>query len=162
MQLTLKSLLMKSDRWFYIDDGPLFETLPHVIDHYSRCADGLPVLLKMALPSDGNPPIDIHKIPIPPVRKRVLLTPAVSSPVLNTSSGRSIPGRNPLQRTGSAVIFFFIIIFFNFYGAKENNNNLKQLSNWKMSFNITQSFFCCTIYSFNSSKSLGRIGLSNA
>ena len=63
MQLTLKSLLMKSDRWFYIDDGPLFETLPHVIDHYSRCADGLPVLLKMALPPDGNPPIDIHKIP---------------------------------------------------------------------------------------------------
>lgn len=92
----------RSDRWFYIDDGPLFETLPHVIDHYSRCADGLPVLLKMALPPDGNPPIDIQKIPIPPVRKRSHLTPAVSSPALNTTSGRTIPGRNPLQRAGSA------------------------------------------------------------
>ncbi|KAJ7324070.1 hypothetical protein OS493_030243 [Desmophyllum pertusum] len=92
----------RSDRWFYIDDGPLFETLPHVIDHYSRCADGLPVLLKMALPPDGNPPVVVQNIPAPPTRKRPPLTPALSTPVLNTPSGRVLPGRNPLQRAGSA------------------------------------------------------------
>lgn len=92
----------RSDRWFYIDDGPLFETLPHVIDHYSRCADGLPVLLKMALPPDGNPPVVIQNIPAPPMRKRPPLTPAISSPALNTLLARIVPGRNPLQRSGSA------------------------------------------------------------
>lgn len=94
---------VQSDRWFYIDDGPLFETLPHVIDHYSRCADGLPVLLKMALPPDGNPPVVVQNIPAPPTRKRPPLTPALSTPVLNTPSARVLPGRNPLQRAGSAV-----------------------------------------------------------
>ena len=141
MQLTLKSLLLKSDRWFYIDDGPLFETLPHIIDHYSRCADGLPVLLKMALPSDGNPPIDIHKIPIPPVRKRVLLTPAVSSPVLNTSSGRSIPGRNPLQRAGSAVSVFFIIYFFKLLWCKREQQQLKTTKQLENVFQHNPKFF---------------------
>lgn len=92
----------RSDRWFYIDDGPLFETLPHVIDHYSRCADGLPVLLKMALPPGGKPPVVLQNIPVPPMRKRPPLTPAISSPALNTHSARILPGLNPLQRSGSA------------------------------------------------------------
>ena len=95
--------MRQSDRWFYIDDGPLFETLPHVIDYYSRCADGLPVLLKMAVPPDGNPPIHIQNIPVPPTRKRSPLTPALSFPALNTPVGRIQSGRSPLQRAGSAV-----------------------------------------------------------
>ncbi|XP_031568891.1 tyrosine-protein kinase HTK16-like [Actinia tenebrosa] len=49
----------RSDRWFYIDDGPLFETLPHVIDHYSKYADGLPVLLQFSIPPDGKPPVSL-------------------------------------------------------------------------------------------------------
>lgn len=103
LSFLLSHSFVQSDRWFYIDDGPLFETLPHVIDHYSRCADGLPVLLKMALPPDGNPPIVIQNIPVPPTRKRPPLTPALSSPALNIHSARILAGRNLLQRSGSAV-----------------------------------------------------------
>jgi len=45
----------QSDRWFYIDDGPMFETLEQVIDHYSMFADGLPtVLTKPVPPPDGQ------------------------------------------------------------------------------------------------------------
>lgn len=94
----------RSDRWFYIDDGPLFETLPHVIDHYSRCADGLPVLLQMAVPPDGNPPITIQNIPAPPARKRSakpLLSPAHSTPMISVSPGRSSPLRNQVTRAES-------------------------------------------------------------
>ncbi|XP_065056009.1 tyrosine-protein kinase HTK16-like [Rhopilema esculentum] len=40
----------RADRWYYIDDGPLFETLPHAVDHYSTHMDGLPVLLREAVP----------------------------------------------------------------------------------------------------------------
>eukprot|EP00794_Sanderia_malayensis_P011308 gene11308-12490_t len=36
----------RADRWYYIDDGPLFETLPHLVDHYCTHMDGLPVLLR--------------------------------------------------------------------------------------------------------------------
>lgn len=98
----------RSDRWFYIDDGPLFETLPHVIDYYSRCADGLPVLLKMAVPPDGNPPVTIQNIPLPPGRMRSGMLPAtpslssaVSTPAL-ISTARSQSTRNLLQRAESA------------------------------------------------------------
>jgi len=103
LSFILSHSFVQSDRWFYIDDGPLFETLPHVIDHYSRCADGLPVLLKMALPPGGKPPVVLQNIPVPPMRKRPPLTPAISSPALNTHSARILPGLNPLQRSGSAV-----------------------------------------------------------
>lgn len=103
--------LPQSDRWFYIDDGPLFETLPHVIDHYSRCADGLPVLLRMAVSPDGNPPMAVQNVPVPPARKRTLpampsLTPAVSTPVLSMSPGRSQSGRLPMQRAESTVSIY--------------------------------------------------------
>ena len=33
----------------YIDDGPFFETLEHLIDHYSRYADGLSAKLKASV-----------------------------------------------------------------------------------------------------------------
>lgn len=97
-------MLLQSDRWFYIDDGPLFETLPHVIDHYSRCADGLPVLLQMAVPPDGNPPITIQNIPAPPARKRSakpLLSPAHSTPMISVSPGRSSSLRKQVTRAES-------------------------------------------------------------
>ena len=109
LMFTFVHSFIQSDRWFYIDDGPLFETLPHVIDHYSRCADGLPVLLKMALPPDGNPPVVIQNIPVPPMRKRPPLMPAISSPALNTPA-RILLGRTPLHRSGSAVSAVYMYI----------------------------------------------------
>ena len=102
--------LWQCDRWFYIDDGPLFETLPHVIDHYSRCADGLPVLLKTPVPPDSSPPRSTQNIAPPPMRKRPGMLPAtpplssaVSTPVLSMSPGKSPATRIPLQRAESAV-----------------------------------------------------------
>ena len=99
------------DRWFYIDDGPLFETLPHVIDHYSRCADGLPVLLKTPVPPDSSPPRTTQSIAPPSMRKppgmrppTLPLSSAVSTPVLSMSPSKSqVTTRIPLQRAESAV-----------------------------------------------------------
>ena len=34
------------EKLFYIDDGPYFRKLPHLIDHYSKYEDGLPCALK--------------------------------------------------------------------------------------------------------------------
>ncbi|CAB4029667.1 Tyrosine- kinase HTK16, partial [Paramuricea clavata] len=57
----------KGDRWFYIDDGPLFETLPHLVDYYGALADGLPHQLLRAIQPNGNPPIALqyNTIPLP-------------------------------------------------------------------------------------------------
>jgi len=45
----------RADRWLYIDDGPLFDTLPHLVDHYIKHSDGLPTILKEAIPSSLPP-----------------------------------------------------------------------------------------------------------
>jgi len=73
----------RADRWYYIDDGPLFETLPHLIDHYCKHMDGLPVLLQQsvpasldvraALPIPSRPPLPTDQMPgkaPPPSGKR--------------------------------------------------------------------------------------------
>ena len=151
MRLKIVYRFVQSDRWFYIDDGPLFETLPHVIDHYSRCADGLPVLLKMALPPDGNPPVVIQNIPAPPARKQrsgVLpatpsLSPAVSSPALSVSPGKSQLGRVPIQRADSAVsilqlkhnnkeIFTVQTVMMHFTGTKYSTGQRDSSTNMRI------------------------------
>ena len=38
-------ILSLDERTFYIDDGPYFESLEHLIDHYCRIPDGLPTIL---------------------------------------------------------------------------------------------------------------------
>ena len=38
-------ILSLDERTFYIDDGPYFDTLGHLIDHYCRIPDGLPTIL---------------------------------------------------------------------------------------------------------------------
>ena len=36
---------------YYIDDGPYFDTIEHLIDHYCRIADGLPTILTYSINS---------------------------------------------------------------------------------------------------------------
>ena len=55
----------QADRWFYIDDGPLFETLPHLVDHYLQYADGLPCVIKIPVSSPDNRNLT-KRSPLPP------------------------------------------------------------------------------------------------
>lgn len=43
--------------YFFIDDGPLFESMEHVIDYYSRMQDGLPTVLQSPVPPRPKPPL---------------------------------------------------------------------------------------------------------
>jgi hypothetical protein len=38
-------IIRLNETTFYIDDGPFFESLEHLIDHYCRIPDGLPTTL---------------------------------------------------------------------------------------------------------------------
>uniref|UniRef100_A0A147BMG3 Tyrosine-protein kinase n=1 Tax=Ixodes ricinus TaxID=34613 RepID=A0A147BMG3_IXORI len=44
-------------QYLHIDDGPLLASLEHLVDHYSRCEDGLPTQLRNPLPPDEPPPV---------------------------------------------------------------------------------------------------------
>ena len=44
----------QGDLWYFIDDGPLFDSLPAVIDHYMMFVDGLPTLLRYPVPIPGS------------------------------------------------------------------------------------------------------------
>ncbi|CAF0802674.1 unnamed protein product [Rotaria sordida] len=43
-----------NDTTYYIDDGPYFDTLEHLIDHYCRIPDGLPTTLTCSINSIGQ------------------------------------------------------------------------------------------------------------
>ena len=44
----------QGDLWYFIDDGPLFDSLGAVIDHYMLFPDGLPTLLRYPVPPSGG------------------------------------------------------------------------------------------------------------
>ena len=41
------------DKWYFADDGPLFDSLSSFVEHYMMFADGLPTLLRYPVPPPG-------------------------------------------------------------------------------------------------------------
>lgn len=57
-----------NQKWYYIDDGPLFTSLEYLIDYYCRCSDGLPYELRTPIMCKPKTPIDRRPpVPVPPV-----------------------------------------------------------------------------------------------
>ncbi|XP_035791172.1 tyrosine-protein kinase Shark-like isoform X2 [Anopheles albimanus] len=50
-------IIQRQQDWLYIDEGPFMNSLEHLIDHYSRFSDGLPVNLRFPVPPRPKPPI---------------------------------------------------------------------------------------------------------
>ncbi|XP_041483640.1 tyrosine-protein kinase HTK16-like [Lytechinus variegatus] len=85
---------------YYIDDGPYFDTLEQLIDHYSRYDDGLPTQLLFPIPPppgriDNGPPTREKPSPAP---RPVDLTSHKGVPVRRDSPE---PPVSPLDREGS-------------------------------------------------------------
>lgn len=47
-------IIRLNDTTYYIDDGPFFESLEHLIDHYCRIPDGLPMTLMFSINPSGQ------------------------------------------------------------------------------------------------------------
>lgn len=47
-------IIRLNDTTYYIDDGPFFESLEHLIDHYCRIPDGLPTTLMFSINPSGQ------------------------------------------------------------------------------------------------------------
>jgi hypothetical protein len=89
-------VFLKGDRWFYIDDGPLFETLPHLVDYYGALADGLPHQLLRAIQPNGNPPIALQYNTIP--------LPSPSIPNFNNHINTLVPQVRQLSRLVAGIM----------------------------------------------------------
>ena len=58
-------VVCESDCWYFIDDGPLFDTLPAVVDHHTIFADGLPTTLLYPVPPSGKKNMQFSAPPQP-------------------------------------------------------------------------------------------------
>ncbi|CAF4380235.1 unnamed protein product, partial [Adineta steineri] len=47
-------IICLNETTFYIDDGPYFDSLEHLIDHYCRIPDGLPITLTCSVNQSGQ------------------------------------------------------------------------------------------------------------
>ncbi|XP_053669806.1 tyrosine-protein kinase Shark [Anopheles nili] len=50
-------IIQRQQDWLYIDEGPYMNSLEHLIDHYMRFSDGLPVNLRFPVTPGPKPPI---------------------------------------------------------------------------------------------------------
>lgn len=49
-------IISQSSKYLYIDEGPYLPTLEHLVEHFMRFNDGLPINLKYAVPPEPKPP----------------------------------------------------------------------------------------------------------
>ncbi|XP_013108716.2 tyrosine-protein kinase Shark [Stomoxys calcitrans] len=52
-------IISQSSKFLYIDDGPFLPTLEHLVEHFMRFADGLPVNLKYPVLPKPKPPLPL-------------------------------------------------------------------------------------------------------
>lgn len=52
-EICLKDQIL-TNKYYFIDDGPYFKTLSHLIEHYSKYEDGLPGLLTKPIQSSTS------------------------------------------------------------------------------------------------------------
>ncbi|XP_073846652.1 SH2 ankyrin repeat kinase [Musca autumnalis] len=52
-------IISHSSKFLYIDDGPFLPTLEHLVEHFTRFADGLPINLKYPVLPKPKPPLPL-------------------------------------------------------------------------------------------------------
>uniref|UniRef100_A0A182PM16 SH2 domain-containing protein n=1 Tax=Anopheles epiroticus TaxID=199890 RepID=A0A182PM16_9DIPT len=50
-------IIQRQQDWLYIDEGPYMNSLEHLIEHYTRFSDGLPINLRFPVRPGPKPPI---------------------------------------------------------------------------------------------------------
>uniref|UniRef100_A0A182LYW1 Tyrosine-protein kinase n=1 Tax=Anopheles culicifacies TaxID=139723 RepID=A0A182LYW1_9DIPT len=62
-------IIQRQQDWLYIDEGPFMNSLEHLIEHYTRFSDGLPINLRFPVTPGPKPPIPAFAT-IPKSRQR--------------------------------------------------------------------------------------------
>lgn len=70
----------------YIDEGPYMPTLEHLIQHYQRFSDGLPINLRHPVPPKPKPPLPLFTIPRSARTKHGSVSAAAGSSPTSTAS----------------------------------------------------------------------------
>ncbi|XP_052872451.1 tyrosine-protein kinase Shark [Anopheles cruzii] len=72
-------IIQRQQEWLYIDEGPYMNSLEHLIEHYTRFSDGLPMNLRFPVKPGPKPPIPAFAT-IPKSRHKASSVPSASSP----------------------------------------------------------------------------------
>jgi len=121
-------------KYFYIDDGPYFRTLEHLIEHYTKYEDGLPGVLKrnvepyMIQHLNNTSLINSNQSLLKPVNKQQQISSNGSS---NNSSSSSMNGNGFTKLTNNNNDQQF--------RGNNNNNNSSGDNNFKSSDALTKA-----------------------
>lgn len=97
-------IVCESDRWYFIDDGPLFDSLPAVIEHYMLFTDGLPTLLRFSVPPGDNTRGASFQAKAPPPGQVLFAQVLASKPSKPQAMSPVSTQRQNLQLNGEDVI----------------------------------------------------------
>uniref|UniRef100_A0A182N2M8 SH2 domain-containing protein n=1 Tax=Anopheles dirus TaxID=7168 RepID=A0A182N2M8_9DIPT len=71
-------IIQRQQDWLYIDEGPYMDSLEHLIDHYIRFSDGLPINLRFPVTPGPKPPIPAFGT-MPKTKQRMMHRAATDS-----------------------------------------------------------------------------------
>uniref|UniRef100_A0A182WE56 Tyrosine-protein kinase n=1 Tax=Anopheles minimus TaxID=112268 RepID=A0A182WE56_9DIPT len=94
-------IIQRQQEWLYIDEGPYMNSLEHLIEHYTRFSDGLPINLRFPVPPGPKPPIPAFAtIPKSKHRMHRSTTDGVAA---GTTAGLPYGGSSPHSANGSML-----------------------------------------------------------
>ncbi|GAB0098947.1 Tyrosine-protein kinase [Sergentomyia squamirostris] len=73
-------IIQKTSHYLYIDEGPYMTSLEHLVQHYTKFADGLPINLRHPVKPKPKPPLPLPSTIPKTKRVKTPLSSALSSP----------------------------------------------------------------------------------
>uniref|UniRef100_A0A8W7P8K4 Tyrosine-protein kinase n=1 Tax=Anopheles coluzzii TaxID=1518534 RepID=A0A8W7P8K4_ANOCL len=99
-------IIQRQQDWLYIDEGPYMNSLEHLIEHYTRFSDGLPINLRFPVTPGPKPPIPAFAT-IPKSKHRMHRTDGTTAalPSYGGSAHHSTNGSGSLLTAGLTSMF---------------------------------------------------------
>ncbi|XP_052901886.1 tyrosine-protein kinase Shark isoform X1 [Anopheles moucheti] len=94
-------IIQRQQEWLYIDEGPYMNSLEHLIEHYTRFSDGLPINLRFPVTPGPKPPIPAFET-IPKSKHRMQRSTTYGA-AAGTTSAQSYLGSSHHSMNGSTL-----------------------------------------------------------
>ncbi len=145
-EICIKDLNIK---YYFIDDGPYFRSLPHLIEHYMKYEDGLPGLLTKSIPPTSFSQNDLfisNQMPVPAQRHLGVSQFKPSNNINNNNKMNSVSTIN--MNNGQTLMNIsnqmsqsqaFINNGMNNNGINNNNNTIQAKSDALTKANLFKS-----------------------
>ncbi|CAG9759921.1 unnamed protein product [Ceutorhynchus assimilis] len=110
-------LIKQQGDFLVIDDGPLLNSLEHLVEYYSTICDGLPTVLTFPIP----PPPKPDAPPISTLKKQKTVKPKLRVPMPTETFRNDAPSSNISQNIAFKVDLNLVGLYDNNLESKEDN-----------------------------------------